>query len=348
MESALRMDQYCWLIEQPGSERRKFRFDSYRRALKDSGISEQISLDRHARADANETLIFARQLEEIDAQLYDVQYPQFRARDLIPIRPTSSAAQTYTYRSIDRAGRAKIVANYATDFPRVGAHSSEQSTKIASIGDSYGYSIQDVRAAAMANVPLEDTLARIAREAIAAFIDDVLWFGHTETGLTGLANNADVDTVSPVNGGWETETDAMKILEDLLVLERAAYNDSNGVEFVDTLLIPQILFGKLSTMPLSSQVPTVSVLDYFRQKSMFIKNVEAVWRLNTADAAGTGPRAIVYRRDPSKLQGIVPIEFEQFPPQPQALMFDVFCHARCGGVVIRYPGSARYMDGIGG
>jgi hypothetical protein len=346
MSAALRLNEYQWLIEQPGAERRKHRFDSYKQVLKVSNIADRLSEDLGRRFDANESLIFARQLEEIDTQLYEVQYPQFRAVELIPIRPTSNAAQTYTYRVLNHAGSAKIVANYGTDFPRVGAQSTEQSSKIESIGDSYGYSIQDVRAAAMANVPLEDTLARTAREAIAQFVDNVLWFGNTEVGLTGLANNSEVSLVTPINGNWATETDPNKILADLLKLEAAAYNATAGVEFVDSLLLPQVLFAKLSTTPLSALAPTVSILDYFKSKSMFVKNVEAVWRLNTANAAGTGPRAIVYRRDPAKIQGILPIEFEQFPPQAQALEFSVFCHARCGGVIIRYPRSAWYMDGI--
>lgn len=55
---------------------------------------------------------------------------------------------------------------------------------------------------------------------------------------------------------------------------------------------------------------------------------------------------VCYRRSPDALEAIVPQEFEQFPAQERGLEFVVPCHAKCGGVVLYYPLSMAYGDGI--
>ena len=66
------------------------------------------------------------------------------------------------------------------------------------------------------------------------------------------------------------------------------------------------------------------------------------------DKAGTGGVARMVGYDPNreKVEGIVPIPFEAFPPQLQGLEYKVENHARTGGVVARYPLSVIYGDGI--
>ena len=77
-----------------------------------------------------------------------------------------------------------------------------------------------------------------------------------------------------------------------------------------------------------------------------LRNAESWYKLNTADAAGTGPRALFYKRSPEVLELVIPQDFEQLPPQAKNLAFVVPCHARCGGVVVRYPVAMLYLDGI--
>src|SRR5215467_13234664 len=70
------------------------------------------------RCDANETALFARQLEYIYTQTYDIEYPDLKARQLIPVDTrVPSGADSFTYTQYDKLGEAIIVHNNAQDFP---------------------------------------------------------------------------------------------------------------------------------------------------------------------------------------------------------------------------------------
>jgi hypothetical protein len=296
------------------------------------------------RLDANETAIFSRQLEAIDAEMYEVMYPPAdQAVRLIPVNSSiPDGATSYTYRVFDQVGQAARIGNYATDLPRVDIQGREITSKIHSYGDSYGYSVQDLRAAAMAKLPLETQRAQAARLALMRKLDEVLFEGDADAGLTGFANNSDVDSVSADTGDWATATGA-EMLGDLLKLERAINAESKGQEMADALALPPAEFALISTTPLGD-TSDKTVKEFFLANSSSIKTIEPWWRLSTANAAGTGPRAIAYTKTPAKLEAIVPVEFESFPAEARNLEFIINCHMRTGGVVIRYPGSMRYMD----
>ena len=70
------------------------------------------------------------------------------------------------------------------------------------------------------------------------------------------------------------------------------------------------------------------------------------WRLDTADAAGTGPRAIVFKRSLDVVKGVLPVVYETLPPQYVDRMVVVHASGRCGGVILRGPGGIRYFDDI--
>lgn len=296
------------------------------------------------RLDANETAIFARQLEDIDSKLYEVEYPELIGTKIVPVKSDiDPGAEEYTYDVMDYAGRMAPIANYADDLPSSDLQGFEVTTKLKSWGGSYGYSIQDLRRAKMAGRPLENIKAKTQRDIAARQLDEIIFSGYSSLGITGLVNNANVSLVTPITGTWTSAT-ALQILADLFKLERTAFEASKGVEMPDTLLLPTTRFSLLN-QPLGDNADK-TILDFFKSKSLFVKNVEHSFRLETANVAGTGPRAVCYRKDPTKLEALVPVEFETFPPEAKNLAFKVNAHMRCGGVIVRYPGSMRYMDGI--
>jgi hypothetical protein len=81
-------------------------------------------------------------------------------------------------------------------------------------------------------------------------------------------------------------------------------------------------------------------------RSAFVTNVDWWMPLATADAAGTGPRGIWYRRDPRYVHFELSMPPRELPPQAKNLALAVESWARAGGVAWEYPLSAVYMDGI--
>lgn len=297
------------------------------------------------RMDAGETAHLLRQLEFVKAQTFDILHAQLKARQFIPVsNEAPPGAESITYRQWDEFSMAKIIANYADDLPLVDVAVKEFTVPVKSLGKAYQWSIQDLRRASLAGSQLDVRRARAARMAIERAIDEIAAFGRADAGLPGFLNHANVPLVAPVTGTWATAT-AAQILEDLNTLVQSIVETTLEVHVPDTLLLSTASFGIIAQRPVSTTTQT-TILQSFLTNNPYIRNVDQWTRLNSANAAGTGPRAVAYVRDPMVLQLEIPQEFEQFPPQSRNLSFVVPCHARIGGVQMHYPLAVAYMDGI--
>lgn len=316
---------------------KRTRFDSYVRAI--NALAE----GHGERFDANETAMFARQLEDIDSELYRVQYPELRGEQIVPVRTAiHEGAEEHTYRVMDQAGVSRIIANYTEDLPRVDVQGREVTVPLFGHGAAYGYSIQDMRRSRMTGLPLDAERAETAREVIATKNDYIIAFGEDSIGAKGFYNNAGVSLVTPVTGTWLTAT-GDQMLDDMLKLERAVILDSNAVEMPNCLVLAPSQYALANSKRLSNT--ETSPLKYFLDKSATVKTVEVWARGETADAGGTGPRMAMGKRDPKVLQALLPLPFYQMPPEQRGLGFVINCDSRAGGVIFRRPKAWRYMDG---
>lgn len=128
------------------------------------------------------SVFFARELDYVKSQSYDVEYPEFTALKLFPVSSEiNPGAETVTYYSYDKTGMAKIISNYATDLPRADVKGKPTTAIIKSLGDSYGYSIQEMRASAMAGKSLDARKAESARYQIDYLNNKIAWNGDAET-----------------------------------------------------------------------------------------------------------------------------------------------------------------------
>lgn len=303
------------------------------------------------RLDAADSMFVARQLEQVVAETYKTELSPLKAAKFIPfvwdINPGATSWKYMHWTDI-APQRAAIIANYAQDFPNVGASVEEIEKPLRSIGDSYGYSVQDLRAAAFAKVPLDATLARVAREVIDRTIDDYAAFGNATAGIAGLLNNAALGTVAPAVGTWDNSTTAAEMHQDLTKLALATDLASDGLYLSDTLILPQSVKPYLMKPYSTLNGETILSVWLKSQASSQITNVD-FWHLCDTNAGvtdrGTSKAlAIAYRRDPTvlKFRGAVP--FEQMPPQTENMMLKIACHARVGGVCIFRPLAMRKMD----
>lgn len=305
--------------------------------LSQMGISEE-------RQDAGETAFFTRQLETILAKTYDVIYPEFKARLFIPVsNEVDPGAESFTYRQFDQFGIAIILANYADDLPVVDVFGKEFTAPVRGMGAAYHFTVQDLRKSAMAGTDLDGKKAKAARRAIETLIDQIAATGNSAAGLKGFVNHASVPLVTPITGAWSNSTTAQQILDDLNKLVNSIIILTKEAIIPDTVILDNTSFQ----IAASKRVDTTnnkSVLVSFLENSPYIKNIDQWHRLNLANAAGNGRRIICYKRDAEILELIIPQEFEQFPPQAKNLQFIIPCHARIGGLSIRYPMGVAYMD----
>jgi hypothetical protein len=287
-------------------------------------------------------LFLERQLEFIRPQVFEVTYADIKYPTLLPV--TSEAgpgAQTFTYRIMDSTGEFKLIADAADDLPRADISQIERTINIRSFGGSFGYTVQELRAAQMATIALEQRRATAVRRAYEEKVESVAMFGESSVGLVGFFNNPTVDVVAADK--WFDTATAQEMLELLNYGVSAIINASKMKEQPDTILLAYEDYNKISTTR-NSDSSDVTVLEYFLRTNPYIRNVEPINQLDAGNSVLNTNRMVVYKRAPEKVQLHIPQPLELFPPQQRGLEFIVPAHARVGGVALYYPKSVIYVQ----
>lgn len=300
--------------------------------------------------DALESAFAANQLTQVRSKTYDLKLGVLKGRSLVPVDTSvNPGAQVISYHQYTPVGMAVLIANYAQDLPRADVFVKEFFSKVAGIGNSYGFSIQEIRAAKYAGVSLDQKKANAARRAHEERHESLIRLGDSTAGLLGLLNQPNVTVYTVPNNAantsalWVNKTPD-EILKDMNGIVNKIVKDTKEVEYPDTLLLPLDQYTLVNTTPRHANSDT-TILEFFLSKNDWVKQVIPWSALTTAGSGGTA-RMVAYRRDPDALQYIEPQPFEQLAPQTEGLEIVTYCHGRSGGVVVYYPLSIAYGDGI--
>lgn len=299
--------------------------------------------------DSTESVFFKRQLEYVKSKTYDEKYKDLKAFDLIPVNAEApSGATEITWRSFKQYGLAKIIADYAHDFPRVDIFGEENTVKIYDLGDSYGYSIKEIRRAAMSGFDLDSRRASAARRAVEEKMNTIAFDGDTNHNINGFIDYSGINEYTvPNNAGgtsktWANKT-ATEILTDLNGIMNSVINATNGKERPDTILLPITQYNLIRNTRVGTTSDT-TIFEFFTRNN---PGVTIEW-LNELDEAGDGDtdRFMAYVRDENHLTLEIPLMFEQFEEEKQGMEYVIPCHGEIAGVIIYYPLSVAYGDGI--
>ena len=289
-------------------------------------------------------LFLDRQLEYIRPQIFEVEYADIKYSTILPVTAEAGpGSQQFTYRIMDATGDFKLISDAADDLPRADVSQTEKSINIRSFGGSFGYTVQELRAAQMANLSLEQRRASAVRRSYEEKVESVAMFGEGSVSLAGFFNNATVDVISANKWFSTSSVTAQEMLEILNQGVSAIISGSNMKEQPDTILMPYEDYNTVSTTR-NSDSSDVTVLEYFLRTNPYIRNVEPINQLAAANSSLAKNRLVVYKRDPQKVQLHIPQPLELFPPQQRGLEFIVPAHARVGGVALYYPKSVKYVQ----
>jgi hypothetical protein len=291
-------------------------------------------------------LFLERQLEYIRPQVFEIQYADIKYSTILPVTSEAgTGAQTFTYRIMDSTGEFRLLADAASDLPRADISQVEKSINIRSFGGSFGYTVQELRAAQMANIALEQRRAAAVRRAYEEKVESVALFGESTVNLAGFFNNSSVDIVAADKWFTTAAVTAQEMNELLNYGVSAIINGSKMKEQPDTILLGYEDYNKVSTTR-NSDSSDVTVLEYFLRTNPYIRNVEPINQLTKGNNGGklNTSRMVVYKRDPEKVQLHIPQPLELFPAQQRGLEFIVPAHARVGGVALYYPKSVIYVQ----
>ena len=326
------------------------------------------------RFDAATTAFFLRDLTEVMGRTFDVKYPDLKARQILPVfTGIDPAAEGYVWRQFDRTGVAKVIDSYGMDLPESEVVAQEFQSRCLSLGTSYSYSIQDLRKARMAGIPLETRKALAARRSMEQAIEQIAFFGLAQTpgtggqalfgvptsqntndtmAMYGFTNFPGLTVSTTVNNWTLPATSVSTIVSDFNQMFLTLIQNSKGIHMPDTVVFPLSIWSQLATTARSTTFTDDSVLQYLQKENPWLKAVYWSTMLETAglkqDGSTPGPRIMLLERNEENLSLVIPQEFEQLPPQMINLMFKVPCHMRVGGLRVSYPKSVLALDGAGG
>lgn len=317
--------------------------------------SQRVAGELGVHLDANETALFARQLEYVFAQPYNVEYPELKARQLVPVNyAVPTGADSHTYYQFDQVGMADYVTDYSTDFQNGDVFGKKFTAGVVAIGSSYQYTIQELRAAQLAKFAYLEMKAGLARQMIETKLDALTANGDANVLIGGLLKDSagtNVGTVvTPGTTNWTINSDAVNltIVADIQALIKSVWVNTLQLRTANTVLLSTFAYARLqfSKLNLYSDQTVLSYLQATNPGVQFIP-----WtRLDVVTAGSPTGTDIMfaYSRQPDVLSLIIPQEFEQFAPQNRSLAFVIPCHLRSGGVVIRYPKAFSRMNAVFG
>lgn len=327
------------------------------------------------RFDAATAGFFLRDLTEVMGRTFDVKYPDLKARQILPVwTGIDPAAESYVWRQFDRVGGAHVIHDYGADLPSTEVVANEFQSRILSLGTSYQYSIQDLRKARMAGIPLETRKALAARRSMEQALEQIAFFGIAQVpgtsasqalmfapasqntndplAMYGFTNFPGLPVVTTTNNWTAPGTSVSTIVNDFNSMFLTIIQNSKGVHTPDTVVLPLSTWSTLNAMPRSTTFTDDTVLQYIMKENPWIKNVYWSTMLETAGRNqannAQAPRIMCLERSEENLQLVIPQEFEQLPPQMVNLMFKIPCHMRVGGLRVSYPKSILAFDGTAG
>lgn len=342
--------------------RKHMHYDSTElKTLRNSAIPAAILASEGTRFDSVEeaSVFFARELDHIKAQSYDVEYPELTALSLFPVSSEADpGAETITYYTYDKSGLAKVIDNYSTDLPRADVNGKPSIAVVKSIGDSYGYSAQEMRSSRLAGKSLDVRKAESARYQIDNLTNKIAWMGDEESGLMGVLSTGQNIPLFTITAGADSgkttwlEKSADEILYDVNGMQKQVAKLTKNVERPDTLCVPSDVFMDMSTRRIPDTSTTVK--SFLLEHAPYLKNVVSASELDSdsvetnpyAKATGGQGVAFLFSNDIRKLSLENPMPFYQYPLQVRNLETVIPCEARTAGVIVYYPLSALIAVGV--
>ena len=295
------------------------------------------------RADAATGIVFAQQLQAMSNRIREKEYPQWKGKNLLPMQNEAPfGAEEFAYIVADRVGMLEHITNYADDLPNIEVTGEKAVVNIRAFGGAIIYSVFEIAKATVAGMNIVDRKGMAIRNAAEQKLDQIIWVGDSETGLTGLYNAPNVTTRS-ATATWATAT-AVQIYGDLVFPFTQQAADTLGAERPDTIVLTSSSHERARTTFFGDNTGE-SVLERF-QKSYPDITIETVEWLGPQGTGQANSAMIHYRNDSEKLGVEVPKPFTMMPPEARNLATVVDGYLATAGVVVYFPLSVTVTNGI--
>ena len=317
-------------------------------------------------------IFFQRQLEYIQAQSYDVLYPELMAREVFALNTEGGEGiNSITYRSYDKRGETAIIAGKATDMPRGDIDGKEYTINVRTLGNAYGYSRQELAASRLTGMPLEQRKVEATRRSYEEKVNQLSWFGDADSDLNGLFggpvgapwSTVTRSVVAAASGGgnstvWGVDKTPDEVIADLTSACAKVYSETKKIFRPNMILMSVEKKLYLQNTPRSLQ-SDVSILNWFLANNSFITSadqikdineLEGIYAANATDAfdptgqSANGFTVMTESLDNMRLRE--PFPYVHLPVQYKGLEFEVNCYGRFAGLELIRPGAVQHFENI--
>ena len=332
-------------------------------------------------ASDDEGVFFQRQLEYIQAQSYDVLYPELKGRTLFALNTEGGEGiNTITYRSYDKRGETQIIAGKATDLPRGDIDGKEYSISVKTLGNAFGYSRQELAASKVTGMPLEARKAEATRKSYEEKVNQVIFFGSAENNLHGFYNGpvgapATLVERTTVAGGslnanatqWRSgDKTPDDIIADLNTALVEMYESTLQI-FRPNMIIMSVADKQLLMNTPRSDLNDTSILKWFLSNNDFITSADQIKDVNevkgiypdTGTGGGGAIGDVIDGRTVGRANGFTvvamaeenmrvrePFPYMHLPVQMKGLEFEINCYGRFAGVEMIRNAAISHHAGI--
>lgn len=294
---------------------------------------------------------YISQLAQVEPRIYETKYPNINFQELVPVNTAVPEwVDNVDYISYDAVTLGKFIGANADDLPNVAIKAKKDSVPVGYAGNSFEYSLDELRKSQHLNMPLDTTMASAARRGAEEHMQRVAYFGDAERGMYGLFNHPNVTVDSTSTLDWTgSGVTGKQILDSINAMIGDVWNQSKGVHVPNTMVLAANRWTFLATTAATDYAPDKTLLEILQANNLYTRmtgqQMMIVPRFQLEGAGTSGKdRILIYERNPENLVMYIPMFWRPAAPQPHNLKIKVPAEYKVSGVEFRYPMSAAYFD----
>lgn len=294
---------------------------------------------------------YISQLAYIEPRIYATKYPNINFQELIPVDSSIPEwADSVPYISYDAVTLGKFIGANADDLPNVAMKAKKDNVPVGYAGNSFEYSLDELRKSQQLRMPIDVTLATAARRGAEEHMQRVAYFGDAERSMYGLFNHPNVTSDATSTLDWGAAgTNGKMILDEINGMIGDVWNQSTGVHVPNTMVLAAKRWTYLATTMATQYAPDKTLLEILQAQNLYTRMtgqpMMIVPRFQLDGAGATGKdRILIYEKNADNLVMYIPMFWRPTAPQPRNLKIKVPAEYKCSGTEFRYPMCAEYFD----
>lgn len=291
-------------------------------------------------------------LQAIQTEIEEVLYLNYRLSSLVPVNTAiPEGAESYAYRVKNSYGEAGFIDSFGKNAGTNSTSYNLVATPVLQGGIDAMWSLQDVRQAMFAGVPLQADTIQDATVACLNHIETVGLIGDSSKGFKGLVNNTNITSITAAST-LETSADAAVQINGYLntLLEQTSTIFAQRMVTGLTIYLPVRQFNFLATTKYNVDA-TKTLINYLKTSNAWTANTgmpvefKMVIELKGAGAASADRMMIAFNNQKVMEIGN-PIMPRVIGINNELRYFRAPFEYSISQLNVKYPGACLYVDSI--